>query len=120
MIRRNITLIILGVIILLLSLGNLFQASILRTKNLELEELRSRPSSSSLDAPFVNAALSEWAKKNRTSAKRAMDGRYARVIRLGKNVCVSLHIETGGVGGVPVYCFDSATHALTLKDDNVE
>lgn len=86
----------------------------------ENEELRSRPPSSSIDGKFIEAAAKLWAVKTHTPPEQALKDRYARVMRIGDAVCVSIEVETGGVGGVPVYCFDEASTKIKLKYDDVE
>lgn len=118
--RRGLVLILVGMMLALSLVGNILQALSVRSKNTALEELGVRPPSSPLDAPFVNRAFVKWAAKNGVSPARAMNGRYARVVRLEREVCVSLNMELGGVGGIPVYCFDVNTRALTRESDNIE
>ena len=118
--RRNLVLILVGMMLFLSIAGNVEQALLLKSKSMALEELGVRPPASPLDTPFVNRAFARWAIKNGVSPSRAMNGRYARVIRFEREVCVSLNMELGGVGGIPVYCFDAVTRAPTRKNDDVE
>jgi hypothetical protein len=103
-------------------IGSLLAASIILNfvQLARLDELRRAVPATDLDRPFIERAAAYWGNKNGSSPKQAMRERYARVIYMGKETCVSLQIEIGGVGGVPVYCFDTETKQLTRKFDDVE
>jgi len=105
--------VILLIAIAISSIINLFQWN-------EIEKLRSMPPSTASDEQYINYAASLWAKKTHVSVVEAMKERYARVIYFQQSVCVSIENDLGGVGGVPVYCFDVHNNSLIRRFDDVE
>lgn len=94
-------------------IGNVVQSK-------KLSEIKLKPASTEYDKPYIDAAAFYWAKKTHDHPNLAMRERYAKVMYIGGDVCVSLEIDLGGVGGVPVYCFDQTSRRLTRKYDDVE
>lgn len=120
MIPNSGTKIILVAMLLASITVNIIQSLLSMSKSAVIEQLEARPASGILDSAFVTKASSIWAKKNGTTISQAMEGRYAKTMHLEREVCVSLNMEIGGVGGAPVYCFDSRTGVLTRAYDDVE
>jgi|GEM_PF-6997586 len=85
-----------------------------------ISNFRLRPASVPSDQPYIKKAASYWGQKNGTTTSKAMAERYGKVIFFGGQVCVSLDLDAGGVGGVPVYCFDEHTGQLKHRYDEVE
>lgn len=85
-----------------------------------IQNLKIRPVSVESDEPYVRRAAIFWGAKNGTTAVNAMNGRYGKVVYFSGQACVSLEVEAGGVGGVPVYCFDEHNGQLTGRYDDVE
>lgn len=79
-----------------------------------------RPPSTSEDKSYVESAVRLWSLKSGSKPDEILQDRYARVIRLGDEVCVALHVEIGGAGEAPSYCFRSDSLDLTKRFDNVE
>lgn len=86
----------------------------------EIAKLKRQRSSTAFDQPFVTEAIRLWSEKTHSSPDTAMNERFSKVMYIDREVCVSLEIDLGGVGGVPVYCFDSDNQKLTKRIDNVE
>lgn len=85
-----------------------------------IQDLKLRPASVASDEPYIRKAAIYWGQKNATTAIRAMKDRYGKVMFLPGRACVSLELEAGGVGGVPVYCFDERSGRLMNRYDDVE
>ena len=85
-----------------------------------IESLELKPASFKSDEPYIQKAEIYWAQKDGTTVIKAMDCRYGKVIYFAEWICVSLEIEAGGVGGVPVYCFDERSGQLKNRYDDVE
>lgn len=85
-----------------------------------IQSLRLRPASVPSDEPYIQKAATLWGQKNGTTASKAMTNRYGKVIFFSRQACVSLELEAGGVGGVPVYCFDERSGRLKERHDKVE
>nr|PZN74764.1 MAG: hypothetical protein DIU57_18905 [Pseudomonadota bacterium] len=85
-----------------------------------ISDLRLKPVSVQSDEPYIQKAATYWGRKTGTTTSRAMNDRYGKVIFFAGQACVSLELEAGGVGGVPVYCFDERSGQLTGRYDNVE
>jgi len=86
----------------------------------ELKQLRMKEIYDRSDRTFVEKAKIRYAKKLGEPASDIMEGRYTTVMHIKGDVCVSLNLEPPGVGGVPTYCFDSKSSAVTWSDDNGE
>ena len=106
--------------ITILAILNIVQYNRCTTQKHEIDVLNARPPALRQNAPFINLATSEWAKKNGVAKEVAMKGRYAKVMHIGPAVCVSLNVELGGVGEAPVYCYRSSTRKMIQRFDNVE
>lgn len=106
--------------ITILAILNIVQYNGRATQKREIDMLNARPPALRQDAPFINLAASEWAKKNGVAKEVAMKGRYAKVMHIGPSVCVSLNIELGGLGEAPVYCYISSSRKMIRRFDNVE
>lgn len=72
------------------------------------------------DQPFVEAAERIWTGHSHETREMIERDRYPVVMHIGSEVCVELRLYFPGVGGNPIYCFDSATTKLTRKFDRVE
>ena len=100
--------------LLITSIGvNAWQASTIR-------RLERQPHSYYGDRPYIDNAIGLWSRFTSEPRSKAMESRYAQVIAIGKEVCVSLSLDRGSVGGVPVYCFDEATRQVSRKFEYVE
>lgn len=106
--------------IAILAILNIVQYNRYASQNLEMDRLTARPPALQDDNPFIDLAASEWAKKNSIPKESAMKGRYAKVMHIGPDVCVSLNIELGGVGEAPVYCYIGGNKNIIKRFDNVE
>lgn len=85
-----------------------------------IKRLELRPASVESDVPYIRRAATYWAQKNGITSDRAMIDRYGKAIYFSGQACVSLELEAGGVGGVPVYCFDEQNGKLISRYDEVE
>jgi hypothetical protein len=106
---------------LAISLGvNIYQYT---TPGLAISQSNSSSSSEVVDRfdeRYINMALEYWARKTNTTVERAKVGRIGKVIYFPTEACVSLDMEAGGAGGVPIYCFDLQNDRLTRSHDDVE
>jgi len=57
-----------------------------------------------LSLPPVRDALRRWAIKSGED-DGVMRGRYVEVMNFPDRLCVQFTLETGSVGGVPIYCY---------------
>ena len=92
---------------------NAWQASVIR-------RLERQPHFYGGDRPFIDQAVAMWSKFTGEPITQAMKSRYPQVIALGPEVCVSLSLERGSLGGIPAYCFDETSGHVTRKFENVE
>jgi hypothetical protein len=83
-------------------------------------ELKLKPASVKSDEPYIQKAAVFWSQKTGTTPSKAMVDRYGKVIFFAGRVCVSVEVEAGGVGGVPVYCFEERSGRLLARYDDVE
>lgn len=111
--RTRLITIALALLLLVSAVANLRQ-------NQLISSLKLQPASVASDQPYIKKAAAYWGQKSGSTADKAMIDRYGKVIFLAGKVCVSLEIESGGVGGVPVYCFDERSGQLKDRYDDVE
>lgn len=79
-----------------------------------------RPMFSAEDQPYIDRAVRLWSWKTNSSPEQAMRSRYVMAMYFPEETCVSIQLETYGVGGEPIYCFNRKSEALTKRYDDVE
>lgn len=89
-------------------------------QNRQLKQLRTEPPSTASDQRYIDSAIQLWSAHIRRPPEHAVEGRFAKVMYIGEEVCVSLEINVGGVGGTPVYCFRGNDGKLTRRYDKVQ
>ncbi len=72
------------------------------------------------DQRYVDQAISLWAQRVNEKPPQAMSFRYAQAIYVGQELCISLMLKQGSVGGVPTYCFDRDRNVLTRRYEDDE
>lgn len=78
-----------------------------------------QPKYGAVEQRLTERAKSLWRQKEPQSAIE-QQGRYAQVIHFADTTCVSFELMPGGVGGVPVYCFNPSGDNLMQRMDEVE
>ncbi len=68
---------------------------------------------------LIEKSESLWRQKEPRSTVE-QQGRFAQVIHFPDRTCVSFELKPGGVGGVPVYCFNPSNDELVQRTDEVE
>lgn len=84
------------------------------------QQSQRQPHHYDIDKPFINAAINLWAEHAREPRNEVMKDRYAKAVYFKNEVCISLSLKLGAVGGVPVYCFRADSKKLIRKYDDVE
>jgi hypothetical protein len=57
---------------------------------------------------YVDQAIDAFAQKHHLSKEVVMQGRFPVVARTRDGLCVNIRGSAGGIGHVPIYCFDKA------------
>ncbi len=68
---------------------------------------------------LIKKSESLW-KQKEPGRTVEQQGRFVQVVHFPDKTCVSFEMAPGGVGGVPVYCFDPSDDKLVQRMDNVE
>jgi hypothetical protein len=103
-----------------LTLATLLSVAINIWQQTLIRDLQLKPASVKSDEPYIQKAAFYWSQKTGTTPGKAMVDRYAKVMFFDGRVCASIEVEAGGVGGVPVYCFDERSGRLLARYDDVE
>ena len=78
--------------------------------------MEKKPHSFPRDQPFIKRAELLWASRSGESVREVQESRYAQTFYMRDGICVSLNLEVGSLGGVPVYCFNEAGKAIYVYD----
>jgi hypothetical protein len=73
-----------------------------------------------MDERYIDRAFEYWSRKTNATIAQVRADRTGKVMYFPTEACVSLELEPGGVGGVPIYCFDLQNDRLTRRYDDVE
>jgi len=68
--------------------------------------------------PYVQMAEALWVKRNEGTSDLKI--RHPVGITFPNKVCVSLPLERGAIGAVPVYCFRMQDHELIERYDELD
>lgn len=68
---------------------------------------------------LIEKSKSLW-KQKEPGKTIEQQGRFAQIIHFSDRTCVSFELRSGGVGGVPVYCFNPYNDKLIQRMDEVE
>lgn len=70
------------------------------------------------EQPIVKDAIRRWGLKHRETPTRAMENRLVGWMSFPDRDCVSLQLNPGSIGGVPIYCY--ADDKLVFERSDVE
>lgn len=105
---------------IILVMACLFFAGLCYYQHGLLSNLERRPSYAIEDMPFIDRAKNLWIQSSKEDEASILRYRYPVVIYMGNEICVELRLESGSVGGSPVYCFDIRSSKITRAINNVE
>jgi hypothetical protein len=72
----------------------------------EYQSLKKQVPYSFHEQSYVDRAVDAFARRERLPKEVVMQGRFPVVARTRDGLCVNIRGSAGGIGHVPIYCFD--------------
>jgi hypothetical protein len=91
----------------------MFEFSVIQKQSRRLETLEWRTKFFGKDKELVEKTMEMFSVVANSSPQEMAEFLYPTVMHIGDEICVRLSPDGASVGVSPVYCYDSATMALT-------